>query len=71
MIKSFGKYIAKKVSGIVAGKAAKYCFWSTFFFFGPGPLIATVGVPGLAIVGLTAHSGVIEYLAKGTMGKIL
>ena len=71
MIKSFGKYIAKKVSGIFAEKAAKYCFWSTVLFFGPGPIVATIGVPGLAVAGLAAHSGIAEYIAKGTVGKIL
>ena len=71
MIKSFGKYIAKKVTGLFAGKAVKYGFWSAVVFFGPGPIIATVGIPGLAVAALTAHSGAIEYVASGAMGKIL
>jgi len=71
MFKRIGKYVAKKITGSLIGKAVKYGFWSSICFFGPGPIIATVGVPVLVVTGITAHSGVIEYGAGKAMGKIL
>lgn len=71
MFKRFGKYIAKKISGSVVGKVVKYGFWTTLCFFGPGPVIATVGIPTLAIAAITAHSGIIEYGTSKAIGKVL
>lgn len=71
MFKQFGKYITKKITGSIVGKAVKYGFWTTLCFFGPGPVIAAVGIPALAIVGITAHSGLIEYGTGKALGKVL
>jgi len=71
MIKSFGKYIVSKISGSIVGKVLKYSLWSSLFFFGPGAVVATVGVPTLAVVAITAHSGIVEYSAGKVIGNIL
>lgn len=71
MIKNFGKYIVKKISGTVVGRVVKYSFWGAFFFFGPGSVVATVGVPALAIAAVTAHSGLVEYSASKAIGKVI
>ncbi len=71
MFKRFGKYITEKITGNLIGKAAKYGFWTTLCFFGPGPMIATMGVPVLTAVAITTHSGIIEYGTGKFIGKLL
>ena len=71
MIKKFGKYIVRKISGSVVGKVIKYGFWTTLCFFGPGPVIATVGIQGLVVAGIAAHSGIVEYGTTKVIEKVL
>lgn len=71
MFRSAGKYILEKIGSTFAGRVVKYGFWSAVFFFGPGPIIATVGVPALAVAAVAAHSGLIEYGAGKAASKII
>lgn len=65
--KKGGKWVIKKISKSAVGRAAKYAFWGILAFYGPGPVIATVGIRGLLVAGMAAHSGIVEY----TAGKIV
>ena len=71
MIKKFGKYIVKKISGNLVGRTVKYGFWTAMCFFGPITVVSTVGVPVVAVAAITAHSGIVEYGTSKALGKVL
>lgn len=56
-----GKYIFKTVGGKQIGKVARWGFISVLTLFGPGPIIAVVGVEGLIATVAITQSGLIEY----------
>ena len=70
MFKKIGKYIAKKVTKSVIGKAVKYGFWTLLFMF-PGTAVGAVGVTGVAVGAGVVHSGIIEYSASSLICKNL
>lgn len=54
------KYIGEKITKSVVGRIIKYSFYTLVLTL-PGPLIATIGVTGVAISAVTVHSGILEY----------
>lgn len=60
MFQRIKKYVKKKVTNLLVGKAVKWTFWS-IVLFSPLTTISTVGMPVLLITAATIHSGVIEY----------
>lgn len=60
MFKRVGKYIAKKITNTMVGKALRWGFWSVILIC-PIAIVGTVGVPALAVTAIVVHSGVIEY----------
>jgi hypothetical protein len=60
MFKRVGKYIAKKITNTMVGKALRWGFWSVILIC-PVAIVGTVGVPALAVTAIVVHSGVIEY----------
>ncbi len=65
--KSVGKYVFKKISKSVIGRGAKWAFWGIVCFYGPGPIIAAVGINALIVGAAVTHSGIIEY----STGKLI
>ena len=60
MFKEIGKSVAKRLTGNLVGKVARYGFWGLLFTV-PGPIIGAVGVTGVAVTGIVVHSGLVEY----------
>ena len=67
MLKNIGKSLTSSISGSLVGKAVKWGFWTTLVLFGPGTVVAAIGVQSVMIVGIAAHSGLVEY----TTSKII
>ena len=70
-IKKIGKYVTSKIAKFVVKKAFRWTFWGLFAFYGPGPIIATVGVRGFITGVVILYSGVIEYTANKTISNVL
>ena len=60
MFKKIGKYAAKRLTGNLVGKVVRYGFWG-LLFTAPGPMVAAVGVTGVAVSAIVVHSGLVEY----------
>ena len=61
MFKNIGKYLFKIVGGRRVGKVVRWGFVTVMCFFGPGPIIAVVGIEGLIATAAITQSGIIEY----------
>jgi len=70
-IKKFFKFITKKSIKFVAKKTVKWGFWSLVLFYGPGPIIAAVGIEGLIGAVLVSQSGIIEYTTGKAISNII
>lgn len=61
MFKKIGNFLFKVVGGRRVGRVARWGFLSLLTFWGPGPIIAVVGVEGLIATAAITQSGIIEY----------
>jgi hypothetical protein len=61
MFKKIGKYLVKTIGGKQIGRAVRWGFFSIMTLWGPGPIVAVIGVEGLIITTALTHSGIIEY----------
>ena len=61
VFKNIGKYLFKTVGGKRIGRMARWGFISVMALFGPGPIIAVVGIEGLIATAAITQSGLIEY----------
>ena len=68
MLRTFGKYVASKITKSVVGKAIKYGFYSLVVIC-PGTLISAVGFQGVAVSAVVIHSGIIENGASMIVSK--
>lgn len=71
IIKKTGKYVIKKISRTVVGRGVKWAFWGLICFYGPGPVVAAVGINGLLVGAAVAHSGIVEYSAEKMIDKTI
>ena len=71
MLKKITKYVAGKISGVAAGRAAKWGFWSAVWFIGPTAFLSPVGIAGLATAAVVTHSGVLDYTASKAVNKLI
>ena len=60
-IKKCGKYVIKKLSTSVVGRAVNWTFCTLLCFYGPGPIIATIGIRGLILAAVATQSNIIGY----------
>lgn len=70
-INKMGKYAVSKITKFIFKKAFRWTFWGLFAFYGPGPIIATVGVRGLITGAVILYSGVLEYTANKTISNVI
>ena len=61
MFKVIGKFLFKIVGNRRVGKMARWTFWTVLSFWGPGPIIAWVGVEGLIAAAAITQSGILDY----------
>ena len=70
-MKRIGSYIVQKVTSSAVGKVIRASFWGLLCLLGPGAVISTVGVTGVAVGAAVVHSGLIEYSAGKVVSKKL
>ena len=61
MFKKIGMFLFKIVGGRKIGKIARWGFWTVLSFWGPGPIVAMIGVEGLIATAAVTQSGIIDY----------
>ena len=69
MFNKIGKYLFNIVEKLKIGKVARWGFLSVITFFGPGPIIAMVGIEGLIVTAAITQSGIIEYTGEKIVEK--
>lgn len=70
MFKEAGKFLFKMVGGKQIGKVVRWGFVSMMFLWGPGPVIALVGIEGLIGLSVVTQSGLIEYAGDKIVKKL-
>jgi len=61
MLGKIKNFLFTSIKGSVVGKVARWGFISLLTFWGPGPIIAVVGIEGLIATTAITQSGLIEY----------
>ena len=70
MFKQIGKYLYKLVGASRVNRLASWGFVSAMCFWGPGPIIALVGVEGLIATAAITQSGIIGYAGDKIVKKL-
>ena len=70
MFKTTGKFLFKLVGGKHIGKVVRWGFMSMMFLWGPGPVIALVGVEGLIGISVITQTGLLEYAGDKIVKKL-
>ncbi len=68
MFKKIGKYLFKTIGGKQIGKVTRWGFVTVLTLWGPGAVVAVVGIEGLLATAAITHSGIIEYTCDKIVG---
>ncbi len=68
MFKKIGKYLFKTIGGRQIGKVARWGFITVITLWGPGAVVAVVGIEGLIATAAITQSGIIEYAGDKIVG---
>lgn len=70
MFKKFGTYFCKLVGGRQIGKITRWGFITVLTFWGPGSVIAIIGIEGLIAATVVTQCGIIEYAGDKIVKKL-
>lgn len=70
MFRAIGKFLFRLLGGKRVGRIARWGFVSVLGIWGPGPIIAVIGIEGLIATAAVTQSGLIDYAGNKIVKRL-